>query len=347
MRFKSLLPFWGLGLLLVLMMLGNSATAQKNGYSYRPPPPQQPYRAPANQNRPQFQQQPQYNRTFRTQQLGQLRTELTNQKTQQLNVAKNQGTIQQGSNKPSGMVLQNSMPKMNRVLTPSEMQRGFTGRTTADGRALIKFNNQIFAVPASRISGLSAKLAAQKNQQRASQWTTQQQAAISQRVKVLTGGGGRGGGSSPPPGTSVKAANDNLEPEFLSARHKLQYNNAKTAAQTSQKPVLILGRYPNYLSAAFFGRSDSFYMSPPDWRRAEAEFRRSNSKSTDEDVRNHMFETYNKKYIDDFLSKKGRVVLASPYSDMKGKPSYSQMEIKHLESLGYVLSPDETEMIKK
>ena len=60
-----------------------------------------------------------------------------------------QGTLGKDG-KQTGVVVAGGMPKMARPLTPGEIQRGFTGRTTADGRALIKFQNRIFAVPAMR-----------------------------------------------------------------------------------------------------------------------------------------------------------------------------------------------------
>lgn len=49
--------------------------------------------------------------------------------------------------------------RLARPLTAGEIQRGFTGRVTADGRALVKVQNRVFTVPASRIAGLSARLA--------------------------------------------------------------------------------------------------------------------------------------------------------------------------------------------
>lgn len=70
--------------------------------------------------------------------------------------------------------------------TPGEIQKGFTGRVTADGRALVKFQNRILTVPASRISGLSAKLA--NDNQRKSNWTAQKQSATNARIKAVASG---------------------------------------------------------------------------------------------------------------------------------------------------------------
>lgn len=77
--------------------------------------------------------------------------------------------------------------KAPRNPTPGEIQKGFTGRVTADGRALVKFQNRILTVPAARISGLSAKLA--NDNQRKSNWTAQKQSAINSRIKAVTSGG--------------------------------------------------------------------------------------------------------------------------------------------------------------
>ncbi|WP_173052651.1 hypothetical protein [Candidatus Nitrotoga sp. AM1P] len=82
------------------------------------------------------------------------------------------------------MVISGGVPKMVRPLTAGEIQRGFTGRVTTDGRALIKFQGRIFTVPASRVSGLSARLARQRQQQ-APRWTTQKQSQISESVRSL------------------------------------------------------------------------------------------------------------------------------------------------------------------
>lgn len=76
--------------------------------------------------------------------------------------------------------------KATRNPTPGEIQKGFTGRVTADGRALVKFQNRILTVPASRISGLSAKLA--NDNQRKSNWTAQKQSATNARIKAVASG---------------------------------------------------------------------------------------------------------------------------------------------------------------
>lgn len=94
------------------------------------------------------------------------------------------GTPAHIANKPTGpMVFSNGVARLTRPLTPAEISRGFTGKVTPNGRALIKFQGRIFAVPASRVSGLTAKPAAQQRQAR---WTAQQQGSINEKVKRLT-----------------------------------------------------------------------------------------------------------------------------------------------------------------
>jgi hypothetical protein len=47
----------------------------------------------------------------------------------------------------------NGVAKLNRAPTPGELRRGFTGKVTQDGRALVKVNNRVLAVPVSRVGG--------------------------------------------------------------------------------------------------------------------------------------------------------------------------------------------------
>lgn len=97
--------------------------------------------------------------------------------------ARSQGATYQGTNKPTSIVISNGIARMARPLTAGEIQRGFTGKVTADGRALIKFQNRIFTVPASRVSGLSARLAADK--QRKIRWTAQLQEGVNKKIKAI------------------------------------------------------------------------------------------------------------------------------------------------------------------
>jgi len=174
----------------------------------------------------QQQQQSQQRQQMQTQQQNAQRQQLQQQQQNQQRQAQQQTAQQQRAQlqqqgklgkdgKPTGIVFSNGVAKMNRPLTPGEIQRGFTGKVTTDGRALIKFQGRVFTVPASRVSGLSARLAANQNQLRAAKWTAQQQGVVSQRMKALTaandnkprgpsggaggnGGGGGGSGCTPP-----------------------------------------------------------------------------------------------------------------------------------------------------
>jgi len=137
----------------------------------------------------------------------------------QQSIAQQRALMQQGArtaianNKQTGLAGTGANARLVRPLTPGEIQRGFTGRVTADGRALIKFQNRVVVVPASRVSGLSAKLAAQKRTQaegagqkvaglRASMVAVLAQSA---GERSLRGGGSGGSGS----GGRRVAANDN------------------------------------------------------------------------------------------------------------------------------------------
>jgi len=107
---------------------------------------------------------------------------------QQPNSGSGSGALGTRQNSPrekvmSGTALSTQVVKAPRSPTPSDIQKGFTGKVTADGRALVRLQNQILAVPASRVSGLSAKLAAEN--QRKTNWTAQQQSAINARVKAV------------------------------------------------------------------------------------------------------------------------------------------------------------------
>jgi hypothetical protein len=103
---------------------------------------------------------------------------------QQRQQMQKQGTLGKDG-KPTGVVVSGGLAKMARPLTPAEIQRGFTGRVTADGRALIKYQGRIFAVPASRVSGLSARLAKQQSKHGATKWTAQQKAVVGEKVAAL------------------------------------------------------------------------------------------------------------------------------------------------------------------
>lgn len=160
--------------------------------------------------------------------------------------ARSQGTMSPGSNKPTGVVVSNGIARMARPLTAGEIQRGFTGKVTADGRALIKFQNRIFTVPASRVSGLSARLVAEK--QRKVRWTAQLQEGVNKKIKAIATAspiatrlsasqgpdcepkdspkcrGGGGGGNDPPKRNDRQSIPGCTPPDSL----KCQFNEAAT-----------------------------------------------------------------------------------------------------------------------
>ncbi len=106
------------------------------------------------------QMQAQQRQQLQTQQRQQLQNQQKQTTAQQRQQMQRQGTLGKDG-KPTGVVVSGGTARLTRPLTPAEIQRGFTGRVTADGRALIKYENRIFAVPASRVAGLSARLAKQ------------------------------------------------------------------------------------------------------------------------------------------------------------------------------------------
>lgn len=144
----------------------------------------------------QSQQQAQQRQQIQNQQKQQIQQQTAEQQRQQM---QRQGMLGKDG-KPTGVTASGGMPKMARPLTPGEIQRGFTGRTTADGRALIKFQGRIFTVPTSRVSGLSARLA--RDNAKSETARKSQGVAVSSRVKVLADIGTerstRYGNSAPP-----------------------------------------------------------------------------------------------------------------------------------------------------
>lgn len=186
------------------------------------------------QQRQQMQQQQQ------SQQRQQMQAQQQQQNQQrQQQQARAQGTLQPGTNKSNGMVVSGGVAKMNRPLTPGEIQRGFTGKVTSDGKALIKYQGRIFTVPASRVSGLSARLAANQNQKaQASRWTAQQKTDVSRRVQALAAGGGGGNGpdcgvpGKPPCGPGGTSVAPGLPGCTPAGSLKCQFNQAANPAQS-------------------------------------------------------------------------------------------------------------------
>ncbi len=86
-----------------------------------------------------------------------------------------------------GFVSSGGVAKLTRPMTPGDIKKGFTGRVTADGRALVKFQGRVFAVPAAVISGLVKKPSAQSQMvANTNRWNAQQKVAMSARLRALT-----------------------------------------------------------------------------------------------------------------------------------------------------------------
>ncbi|HCL4135299.1 TPA: hypothetical protein N2C61_006464 [Pseudomonas aeruginosa] len=204
-----------LGIVTSASMVSLPVQAQRNN-SYQPPPRQ--YQPPPPQRQPQHQQrgqgqsggyqqrQPGFQQpnTYRPSQVQQNKRDDT---INRLKAAQGKGlenTARSGtagaireklqkegklgttqSQKDERPATAKAVTTLNRPLTPGEIQRGFTGKVTPDGKALIKFRGRIVTVPASRISGLSAKLAKQNENRRTAKWSEQQGASISQRIAAI------------------------------------------------------------------------------------------------------------------------------------------------------------------
>ena len=115
------------------------------------------------------------------------------------------GTPQTIANRASDrMVFSNGDAKLTRPLTPAEMKRGFTGKVTEDGRALVKFQNRVFAVPAARL-GITPRDTSTSPAALATSWSPQKQSAINADIQKLASGASSGSGTAAK-GEPVKVA---------------------------------------------------------------------------------------------------------------------------------------------
>lgn len=182
------------------------------------------------------------------------RQQFEQQKKRQADEARRQQTAEQqrqqmriqamlGTTRPTQVM------KAPRNPTPGEIQKGFTGRVTADGRALVKFQNRVLTVPASRISGLSAKLA--NDNQRKSNWTAQKQSTINAKVKRLISlplenanlDAKQSVGAAVSPGVKLQSAQKNFDeaiakyPAQLAQYEALPSVNLKKAIQSHNRQI--------------------------------------------------------------------------------------------------------------
>jgi len=136
------------------------------------------------------------------------------------------GTPQTIANRASDrMVFSNGDAKLTRPLTPAEMKRGFTGKVTEDGRALVKFQNRLFAVPAARL-GITPRDTSTSQAALATSWSPQKQSAINADIQKLASGTSSG------PGTAAKG-----EPvKVASVQTQSRIDAARAARSGGQEP---------------------------------------------------------------------------------------------------------------
>lgn len=76
----------------------------------------------------------------------------------------------------------NGVARLNRAPTPGELRRGFTGKVTQDGRALVRVNNRVLAVPASRVG---VRMMRGSGALQASRWNDSKRAAVTTEVQRI------------------------------------------------------------------------------------------------------------------------------------------------------------------
>lgn len=135
---------------------------------------------------------------YQTKQLlqDQVRQQSAAQRAQVLGRPAPTGTSQAISNRTADrMVFSNGVAKLTKPLTASEIKRGFTGKVTEDGRALVKFQNRVVAIPSSRV-GVTPRRTETSQAALATGWSPQKQNSIKSDIHKLASvppGGGKGG----------------------------------------------------------------------------------------------------------------------------------------------------------
>lgn len=161
------------------------------------------------------QQQQEAQRQMRQQQGAQSRQQAQEaqrqaQQAQQAQQRQQQGAAQRGSfganagTQPDRRTFSNGVSKSYVPPTNAQLAKGYTGKQTEDGRALVKFQGRVLAVPASRIGVKPRQPANDRNASTASSssttWSTAKQNAVRADVQKLAGsppgGGGTGKGGS-------------------------------------------------------------------------------------------------------------------------------------------------------
>jgi flagellar biosynthesis GTPase FlhF len=171
------------GILVLGMMRSETSQAQSNWQRQQQQQQQQQQRQYEMQRQQQQAQQRQQMQDQQRQQMqAQQRQQMQQQQRQQMQqqqqaqqrqMMQQQATEQQrrqmqqrGVGQPTAPVGSNGLSRVERPLTSQEIYRGFTGKQTADGRALIKYKDRILAVPASRVSSLLPQTASNASPQR-------------------------------------------------------------------------------------------------------------------------------------------------------------------------------------
>jgi hypothetical protein len=78
----------------------------------------------------------------------------------------------------------NGVARLNRPPTTAELRRGFTGKVTQDGRALVRVNNRVLAVPAARV-GVKFRVIQGSGGLQASRWNDSKRAAVTTEVRTI------------------------------------------------------------------------------------------------------------------------------------------------------------------
>lgn len=230
-----------MGLFLAALAVGvafSPVSAQSNSDWYRRQQQQQQQQQQQRQQQQeqqrqqqQQQQRQQMQQQMRQQQQQQMREQMQQQQRQQMqqqmrqqqqrrqiSEASPRGSVQRRdsratccpsivSKRSDRIVYSNGITKLTRPLTPRDIGRGFTGKVTQDGRALVKIKGRVFAVPAAR-AAIKANRSQSISATRASRWNESKRAAISADVKNIAAArlknkaraGGDGGGRKPPGG---------------------------------------------------------------------------------------------------------------------------------------------------
>lgn len=123
------------------------------------------------------------------------------------------GALAQNNNWQQHQQLQNTQLAET---SQDEMKRGFTGKVTEDGRALVKFQNRIFAVPATRL-GITPRDTSTSPAALATSWSPQKQSAINADIQKLASGASSGPGTAAK-GEPVKVASVSTQSRIDAAR---------------------------------------------------------------------------------------------------------------------------------